>query len=102
VASSSNPFLTIKVKAMEKIPCPFVYANGKKCSGHVERVEAYKADLTWASGADGRWALRTGQPRSHYHLFCSEKGNHSGSFSSDDGRMKFFWDQLPEALRNAF
>jgi hypothetical protein len=27
--------------------CPFVYASGKRCTGHITRVEAYKADLSW-------------------------------------------------------
>ena len=35
------------------IACPFVYANGRACTGHVVRVEAYKADLTWSADADG-------------------------------------------------
>ena len=36
---------------MEKetaIPCPFVYANGKRCSGHITRVEAYVSKLKTA------------------------------------------------------
>ena len=50
------------------IPCPFVYANGKRCTGHVVRVEAYKADINWAPDkATGEWRQSTGQPRSHYH-----------------------------------
>jgi hypothetical protein len=84
-----------------KIPCPFVYANGKRCTGEVVRVEAYKADITWGPGDDGKWRPAIGQPRSHYHLFCSEKDNHAGYARQDDGRMKFYFDQLPADLRAA-
>jgi hypothetical protein len=34
------------------IPCPFVYANGRACSGHAVRFESYKADLTWSGDAE--------------------------------------------------
>ncbi len=63
--------------APAQIPCPFVYAKGKKCTGHVVRVEAYKADISW-NYRDGAWRFAVGGPRSHYHLFCSEKDNHAG------------------------
>lgn len=82
----------------DRVPCPFVYARGKRCTGHVVRVEAYKADLEWTLGADGTWTFSTGAPRSHYHLFCSEKGNHAGTLRHDDDRMKFYLDQLPDKL----
>ena len=81
-----------------RIPCPFVYANGKPCTGEVVRVEAYKTDLYWSKEQEG-WRFETGRPRSHYHLFCSEKGNHAGSMRADDSRMKFYYDQLPAALQ---
>ena len=86
---------------MTEIPCPFVYANGKRCSGHVTRVEAYKADVTWLQSDDGMWRPEIGAPRSHYHLFCSEKENHAGYAKQDDSRMKFYFDQLPAELRMA-
>ena len=57
-----------------EIACPFVYANGRKCSGHITRVEAYKCDVTWTPDADGRWRPSVNEVGSHYHLFCSEKG----------------------------
>ena len=46
------------------IACPFVYANGRACGGHVVRVEAYKADITWSLAADGSWSFDF-RPRSH-------------------------------------
>jgi hypothetical protein len=80
------------------IPCPFVYANGKSCTGYVTRVEAYKADISWYQRTDGSWKFDWDRPRSHFHLFCSEKGNHAGAYSGDDPRMKFYLDQLPDEL----
>ena len=48
-----------------------------------------------------KWRVGIGEPRSHYHVFCSEKGNHAGVRRSDDDRMKFYFGDLPEALRRA-
>jgi len=78
------------------IPCPFVYSTGRKCKGHVIRVEAYKADLAWDMRDDGSWQFGAGAPRSHYHLFCSEKGNHAGVRAQDG--VKLYLDQLPDGL----
>jgi hypothetical protein len=87
-------------KARNAVPCPFVYASGKRCGGQIVRVEAYKADLFWvAVGPMGEWRMRTGQPRSHYHLFCSEKGNHAGAIGPDSSQLKLYFDQLPEKLQ---
>ncbi|HWK13741.1 MAG TPA: hypothetical protein VNS02_05055 [Rhizobiaceae bacterium] len=83
----------------DRVPCPFTYASGKRCTGHVVRVEGYKADLEWSRGADG-WKFGCGEPRSHYHLFCSEKGNHAGYARHDSEKMKFYYSQLPVALQN--
>jgi hypothetical protein len=82
----------------EPIPCPFVYSKGKRCSGHLVKVKAYKADLEWTPGADGAWSLSIGSPRSHYHLFCSKKDNHAGAVRPD--ALKFHWAELPEELRS--
>jgi len=87
---------------MEKekaIPCPFVYANNKRCSGRITRVEAYRGDLAWALNQNGRWEFGWGPPRSHFHLFCSLKEDHSGFKRPADYRMKCYFDELPEALR---
>jgi hypothetical protein len=82
-----------------EVPCPFIYANGKTCGGHVVKVEAYKADLSWRRQEDGTWTFDWDRPRSHYHLTCSLKGNHAGYDRPDDPRMKFYGDQLPDDLR---
>ena len=80
------------------LACPFVYSDGRKCSGRIVKVEAYKADITWERAPDGTWEFWW-NPRSHHHLFCSEKGNHAGHKKQDDDRMKFRYDQLPPAIQ---
>jgi hypothetical protein len=83
---------------MASVPCPFVYADGKPCPGHIVRIEGYKADVAWRLDEKGDWCLDV-DPRSHYHLFCSEKGNHAGYRKLDDPRMKGFYHQLPEVVQ---
>ena len=82
---------------MNEVPCRFVYSTGKRCTGHVLRMAAFKADLSWNFQEDGTWRFSTGRPRSHYHLYCSAKGNHAGALGED--RLKFYFDQLPADLR---
>ena len=84
---------------MQKIACPYTYSNGKGCTGHIVRVEAYKADVEWDCADDGKWRFSFA-PRSHYHLFCSEKGNHAGYARPDSEKMKFYGDQLPKPIRD--
>lgn len=81
----------------ERIPCPFVYARGRRCTGVVVRVEVYKADLAWDSASEGDWTFSL-RPRSHFHVFCSIKGNHAG-FRRDAEGLKFYYDRLPDELR---
>jgi hypothetical protein len=100
-ASAPGHFPKIMEMMMDQIPCPFVYANGKRCAGHITKVEAYKADLSWDLQADGTWKFEWGPPRSHYHVFCSAKGNHAGYERQDDPRMKFYVDKLPDGLWEA-
>ncbi len=83
---------------MAFLPCPFVYADGKRCPGRIVRVEAYKADLEWRELEDETW-LFDWRPRSHYHLFCSERGNHAGYKKQDDDRMKFSFENLPKEVQ---
>lgn len=65
------------------IPCPFIYSNGRECAGHIVRIEAHKVDIDWQATKEGGWDFAF-PPRSHYHLFCSEKGNHAGSRRGDN------------------
>jgi hypothetical protein len=55
-------------------------------------------DIKYSPDDNGNWCVAIGQPRSHYHLFCSEKGNHSGYSRSDDSRMNFYLGDLPKTL----
>jgi ribosomal protein L24E len=96
--SLSSASATIGLDRPLKIACPFVYANGRVCKGHVDRVEVYKAKMTWSSDADGTWSFDF-RHDSHYHLFCSEKGNHAGSRRQDPKKMKFWLDELQPSLQ---
>jgi len=61
-------------------------------------VSVYKADVDWTEGPEGAWVVDW-SPRSHYHLFCSERGNHAGTKRYDDDRMKFFYRDLPDEAK---
>ena len=85
------------MSSADAITCPFRYANGRRCEGVVVRMELYKSDLTWDSN-DGRdWGFGI-QPRSHFHIFCSLRGNHAG-FQRDPYQMKFWYAELPPELQ---
>lgn len=81
----------------QQIPCPYVYAKGKRCTGHVVRVEAFKVDIEWRLDQNGQWGFGWGQPRSHYHLYCSEKDSHARH--GQDDALKFFYSDLPEEIK---
>jgi len=40
--------MTTETQNSRLVPCPFVYAKGKRCTGHVVSVEAFNANLTWS------------------------------------------------------
>lgn len=82
-----------------RIACPFIYAKGDACAGHIVGIEAYKADIEWVRDPDGVWRFGFA-PRSHYHLVCSEKGRHAGFRRPDDPQMKFHWRELPDEIRS--
>ena len=81
------------------VPCPYVYAKGRRCPGHIARIEAFKADLSWTLTEDGSWQFELGSPRSHYHVYCSKKGNHAGYGRPDAQSMKLFFSDLPDELQ---
>ena len=85
------------MRPADPIACPFVYSSGKACEGHIERVEAIKADLEWTLN-DGAWKLAVGEARSHFHVYCSLKGNHAGHGRSDFEQLKFYLNELPAEL----
>jgi hypothetical protein len=73
------------------IPCPFVYANGKRCPGHVRRAKAFGP----------KRKFRGELPREYVHkyrLWCTEKDDHAGILTSSleaKERMEFYPDDLP-------
>jgi hypothetical protein len=82
-----------------RIQCPFVYSNGKRCTGYVERFAAYHAKLDWRLGKDGQWRFDF-RPGSSYQVYCSEKGDHSGVVRDrGEFRMKYYYDRLPPEVR---
>jgi hypothetical protein len=58
-----------------------------------------KADLAWHRSDEGKWTFSVGEPRTHYHLYCSEKGNHAGFNKPDSEKMKFYYRDLPPTLQ---
>jgi len=80
-----------------QIPCPFVYSTGMPCSGHIDRIETYKADAGWILQDDGTWSFYL-FPQTHYHLFCSEKGNHAGYLRPDSDQLKYWPNELAGEL----
>jgi hypothetical protein len=82
----------------EAVPCPFTLANGRKCPGHITRVEAYNCDVTWTRHADGKWRPSLTEVRSHYHLFCSHEDGHAATSRADNSGMKFYRRDLPATL----
>jgi hypothetical protein len=98
IRSASTSSTTAEVAQHTLIACPFVYANGRPCTGHVVRIEAYKADLTWSADAEGTWSFDF-RLRSHYHVFCSDKGNHAGFRRQDPNALKFWFDTLPLSIQ---
>jgi hypothetical protein len=68
--------------------CPFVYANGRHCSGEIYRARAY--------GRHDRYGIVEEHNIRKIRLWCSEKDDHSGAVSSYESkqRMEFYPDQL--------
>ena len=76
------------------IPCPFVYANGRLCTGTVRLARAY-------GPSRGRPHVERGDVRK-YRLWCSEKDDHAGAVNNSTGkdRMEFYPDRLPKGLED--
>jgi hypothetical protein len=73
----------------QTIHCPFVYANGKRCSGVIYRARAYgpTRGQNYVDRADVR----------KYRLWRSDKDDHAGAVSGrlTKERMEFYPDKLP-------
>lgn len=90
------------------VRCPFVYADGKHCPGHVVEIKQFdvgggrdKGEIWWRY--DGEVWTYGGQSRergpvSHLHVFCSDKGNHAGI---REDALKFWPQDLPTELLRA-
>ena len=85
---------------VKTIPCPFVYVDGRECSGHIVRVEALKADLEWLYRNE-LWTFSFSAPRSRYHLFCSENGDHAEVRGEREISLKFYFQELPTDIQDA-
>jgi hypothetical protein len=77
----------------DPIACPQSCADGRRCAGHVIRVETEQAGLVWQRDQDGVWRAALGPPRGRYRLTCSAPAGHPGPAPALD------WDALPEPLR---
>ena len=80
--------------------CPFVYGNGKKCNGHIDQLEINKADISIGLNEKGEILGVSIKSRYHVHLYCSERGNHAGYIRPHSDKMKVFYQDLPEEMRN--
>jgi hypothetical protein len=80
----------------EPVPCPFLYANGKRCKGTVVRVEQYRVTVGWSYDEDGAWTLDWGEDGrgTHFHLFCNAVSEHNPP-------VKLWPREMPAALRTA-
>jgi len=81
---------------MATLPCPYLLPNGQRCPGHIVKIEAFNADLSWTFHESGKWTFNHSQPRSQYRLFCSEKGDHTGDCRPE--QMNLYLSGMPDNL----
>jgi hypothetical protein len=62
----------------DPLPVPVPVSRGSTVSGSHLKSEALNADLSWVLGENGEWTFNHSQPRSQYHLYCSERSDHAG------------------------
>jgi hypothetical protein len=67
---------------MSEIQCPFHYANGKQCEGHVYRMKLYGGG--WRDGPAFAHSIR---------FWCDKGGDHRAKH-----RMEFYPNTLGSAL----
>lgn len=90
-----NPSVSIGVP-LSRIPCPFVYEDGKPCTGEVSDASGYGPFSTDPTTGEHYQDIR------RIRLWCSHKRDHCGARSSRSAsqRMLFYPDELPsETLR---
>lgn len=88
-----------KTSTGSRIRCPYRSQDGRRCLGHVVRVELCKAEVSWRRHRDENWKFVIHAPYSTYRVYCSEKGNHGGYTRPDSEKLKFYFEELPAALR---
>src|SRR6185312_3115793 len=81
-----------RTMAEERIACPFVYADGRKCTGVIYQARAYGPH-------DGSGLVSSDRVRK-YRLWCSEKDDHAGAVSTFEAkeRMEFYPDRLADGV----
>lgn len=83
---------------MKQIPCPFVYADGHKCKGHIVRIERYHTTVEWDwNPTTQTYELGVLDGGSHFHLFCGAMGDHAGAVGKS--RLKYWPNELPDDIR---
>lgn len=78
--------------------CPFVYANGKKCEGHITELKIIKPHFTIHLTSDGDVESAEIWTEYHVHLRCSLNGGHHRDQDQEDDRMKVRLEDLPESI----
>ena len=81
---------------MTPFPCPYVFPDSRRCPGHLVKIEAFNADLSWVLGESGGWVFNHAQPRSRYQLFCSERSGHAADSLPE--QMKCYLSGMPDGL----
>ena len=58
--------------------CPFVYKNGKRCSGRIDRIKLVDTIVEFEVDEDDNLKLVELDTIAYIRLHCSKKGNHAG------------------------
>lgn len=76
------------------IPCPFVYANGRCCTGVVASARGY--------GPKRGHFFTVRENVRKYRLWCSDMGDHAGTAHGSWGkeRMEFYPDQIAPGVED--
>jgi len=81
--------------------CPFIYPNGKQCSGYIESLEVANC-LRISLNESDKITRKEIEPRQPVLLYCSLKRNHRGVLARHPKEMKKIWHDLPESIKNEF
>jgi hypothetical protein len=82
------------VSSNDVVRCPFVYSNGKRCTGVIRQARAY-------GPLRGNHYVDRDDVRA-YRLWCSDKDDHAGAVSSSAGkvRMEFYPNELEPGVED--